>query len=213
MITAFIGQISGIEDICNQWGSIRGNGKTCCMVYYLYEDFLEGRDIFTNFKTTFSTLLPAKKIIEEIKNNQEYYNKKGVSVGLTEFQTTLNSLGSPQDVIKFTSFWGAQSRKLNCDISFDLQRFLDANNRFRNQSDIILRPVKLHKNGEMCKKDRCDKDHYFIIFSLKPEYNVPINFKELVVANEVGQLYNTNEMVFDEIIIEKKKKGGEKNAI
>lgn len=210
MISFFVGQLTGIDDGTENWGSIRGNGKDMSMVYYLNKDAEEGRAIFTNFYTTFSTQLPAQKIVDEITKNPLKYKKNGVSVGLTELSTVLNSLGSSAAQVKFLSYWVQQTRKTNTDVYGNLQRFVDLHPRFRNAADYVLRPVKIHADLSICWYDdisSCEYDEHFIqIYSLKPLINEPITGNDVIVCSEVGKLYNTDEIVYDEIIIPKKNK-------
>ena len=50
MFMAFVGLIDDENsDLC-----IRGNGKTCAMTYYLYWYHTKGKEIWTNYFTTFS---------------------------------------------------------------------------------------------------------------------------------------------------------------
>lgn len=206
MISAFVSSIHGLGEDSEDYGSVRGNGKTISQVFALHEDKEEGRAIFTNYKCTLGKMLPAQKIIEEISNNQDKYNEMGVSVGFTEMQTVLNSLGGSPAVTKFSSFFAAQSRKLNVDVYWDAQILWEVNNRWRNQTDYIFRPFKIHENGEICLIDRCKKDHWVIIHGIKPHIPYNILGEEVINCQEVGKMYNTNEIVFDEIVIEKKKK-------
>jgi hypothetical protein len=205
MITAYISSMLGLGEEYGDYGSVRGNGKTISMVYDLFLDFEDGRTVFTNFETNFSIILPMKKIILELKNNPKKYFDNGISVGITEIQTALNSLGGSTEVIKTSSFVAAQTRKTNCDFKYDLQIFKELNNRFRNQTDIILRPAKFHKNGEICLKDKCSMEHWIEIYGIKPDRPYNILGDERINCQEMGKKYNTNEVVFDEFELPKKK--------
>lgn len=221
MITAIIASIEGLGEDYGDYTSVRGNGKDMTMNYFLHEDKLgEDRAIITNYKCLFADkILPFQKIIEEIDNNKEYYQKKGVSVGITEIQTALNSLGSSQLVIKACTFFAAQTRKRNCDVYYNLQVLKEVNNRWRNQTDTILRPIKIHSDGSVCTKDRCKETdekgqllkHYIIVHSIKPP--IPQNIlidddgKEFCISCEdVGKLYDSDEIIFDEFKIPEKSK-------
>lgn len=203
MITAIVGTYDADYD---DEGSSRGAGKTTTIVYYLDADYEEGRHIFTNFKCSFATVLPAQKIVNEILNNQELYLKEGVSVGLTEISTVLNSLGSTPKQILFLNYWAGQTRKLNCDLYWDIQRYEDANNRLRSATDNILKPKKYHySDNKHCRIDRCMEHHYVKIFSEKPYRDYPITGLEVIDTWKTGKLYDTNQLVFDELILNDKK--------
>ena len=206
MISAFVSSIHGLGEDNDDYGSVRGNGKTISLVFSLHEDKEEGRKIFTNFKCKFADMLPAKQILEEINNNQEKYMEKGVSVGLTEMQTVLNSLGGSPEVSKFCSFFAAQTRKRNVDVYWDAQVFWEVNNRWRNQTDNIFRPFKIHENGDLCPIDSCKQNHWVIIHGIKPYANYNILGEEIINCQETGKLYDTNQVIFDEIVIKRKKK-------
>lgn len=204
MINAFVSSIHGLGEEYDDYGSVRGNGKTVSLVYSLYEDKEEGREIFTNFKCNFSIMLPAKQILEELNKNQEKYREMGVSIGLTEMQTVLNSLGGSPEVSKFCSFFAAQTRKRNCDVYWDSQVFWEVNNRWRNQTDNIFRPFKIHEDGSQCGIDSCKELHWVLIHGIKPYVPYNILGDEVINCQEVGAMFDTNEIVFDEIIFQKK---------
>lgn len=195
MITAFV----GIYDDSNELGCLRGNGKTCSMVYYLHQDFLEGRKVFSNFYTTFSKQMPTQQILEIIKAEK----LTNISVAITETQQVLNSLGSSQQAVKFISEWVSQTRKNDTDLYFDCQRFNDVHIRLRKQTDIILRPEKYHADGNICNFDRCSQKHYISIFAEKPFREKAITGDKYIDASEVGKMYDTNQIVYDEIIVKK----------
>lgn len=210
MINAFVSSIHGLGEEYDDFGSVRGNGKTVSLVYSLHEDMEEGRAIFTNFKCNFSIMLPAKQILDELNNNQEKYRIKGVSIGLTEMQVVLNSLGGSPQVSKFCSYFAAQTRKRNCDVYWDAQVFWEVNNRWRNQTDNIFRPFKVHESGDLCGKDSCPELHWVLIHGIKPYAPYNILGEEVINCQEVGAMFDTNEIVFDEIIIPKKSDNSKK---
>lgn len=195
MIIALVGIYDDYE--VDDTGSSRGGGKTTSMVYYLDADYEEGRYIFTNFWCSFAKVLPAQKIVDEILAHPEKYKKDGVSVGLTEFQTVLGSLGSGAKQVLFLNYWVTQTRKLNVDLYYDLQRFRDANNRVRAMTDNVLKPRKYHADGKPCRMDRCTEHHYVKIFSEKPYRVNPLTGNEVIDTWLTGKMYNTNELIFD----------------
>lgn len=207
MITAIIGTISEIEED----GSIRGNGKNITETYYLKNDSLSGRKIFTNYYTNFSEVLPAKQIIEKcLAEYQNYPN--GISIGLTEIQVTFDSMGSKKNQTRFIMWFIQQSRKLNADVYYDTQRLQDVNIKLRVQTDNMLQPVKIHSDGKTCRLDRCARlDHFIKVYSLKPYRKRPITGNEVIDCSIVGKMYNTRQLVFDEVIIDEPKKHSKKS--
>ena len=210
MITAIISSIRGLGEEYEDYGSVRGNGKNVLETFALYEDYENGRKIFTNYYTTFSEQMSFQNIIQYLKDNPKEFQSRGVSFGISEIQTAFNSIGNSKAVTMLVSTVAAQTRKLNCDMYYDLQILWEAGNRLRNQTDVILRPIKLHADGTICLKDSCEEEHWVIAHSIKPPkpYNILRDEKgnEMAInCQEIGKLYDTNELIFDEIIIPTKK--------
>lgn len=187
-------------------GSLRGNGKDNSMVYFLHEDFLEGREVITNFFTTFSKMERFKIIVDMIING----DLENVSIGLTEIQAFLNSLGTSSKIINFADKAVSQTRKREVDLHYTTQRFFNVHKRLRTQTDRVLEPRKYHYDDTICLKDRCKLPHLIKVYSVSPWLKNPL---QTLKAEKVGELYNTNEVISDEInkeeLIQKtpKKKG------
>jgi hypothetical protein len=219
--------------------SKKGNGKTLCLVYYGYREAKEqGRKVFSNFHTKFSTYRPAQDIFNDlghlldlagkygaygtitdiIKNfdsifahyplkpaeQTEFYEIRslfteyyGSLVLLTEFQKFFNSLGTSTKTIKWIEGIMTQLRKLEIDLMWDSQRPISAGNRTREYTETFLVPQKFHEDDlSPCDKDICTREHLVYIYS-----DIPFREKELVilVAREVGALYDTNEIIGDNL--------------
>lgn len=182
MIFAIVGGISETEI------GIRGNGKTAAMTYYLYKASLGGHTVLTNYHTTFSEYLTT----EEIKDRVLGSDLKDVSLGFDELQTFLNSLGEKKDVVKsFVNEMIAQTRKRNVDVYWASQNYYEIHNRLRRQTDMIIKPVKRHVNGELCIRDNCTKPHRIWIWSVTPTQKL----LQVIRAEAVGTLYNQNEII------------------
>lgn len=178
MITAFIG---------NDY-LLRGNGKTLSMVYYLYQDYKRGRRVITNFYTTFSEQKPLLDITTGVLDT----DLQDVSLGFTEIQTVLNSLGTKSNIITFIDEMVSQTRKRNVSIMWDTQRWMNVHIRLREQTDIVIKPFKTHTDKAVCYKDSCNEKHYIFVMS-----EVPKRYSPLVVldAEKVGALFDSNQII------------------
>lgn len=200
MIYGFVGTY---DDLYNK--GLRGNGKTLTVTNYLYEDYLEGRLIYTNYYTSFSNVMDTQKIVELIFNSD--INKfQNVSIGIDEIQLILNSIGTKGKALKFIMNLIAQSRKRNVDIYYTTQRFLDIHKRLRTQTDMIFEPFKKHYHyednnlilDETCIKDNCNKPHIICVYPKRPELFKIIKY---IYADKVGNLYDSNQIIIEELSI------------
>lgn len=196
MLYAFVGTF----DDSYRYG-LRGNGKTLSMTYYLYQDYLNGKNIFTNYKTTFSEVMTTQEIIEFILSLDDLTN---ISIAIDEIQKIMNSIGTSAKDVKFIENFISQSRKRKTDIYYATQRFKNVHNRIRVQTDTILQPVKRHYTkinnqiylGEICVLDNCDMQHIIEVRCEFPHLLKPINY---LLCDKVGCLYNTDEIVKEEL--------------
>ncbi len=193
MIIAMVGTF---DDTC--FGSIRGNGKSMSMVYFGYQSFKEGKQVYSNFKTSFSTLVTLNELLD-LFNNQSLQN---TIVLLDEAQVYLPNTGVKKGVINdIIGRFISQSRKRGIDIYLSTQRYGNLNNQLRLHIDEILLPIKCHEDGTQCFKDTCKLPHFIHVYSTKNDK------KPLVVldAAKVGKLYDTNEIIFDSYISQEEK--------
>lgn len=172
---------------------IVGNGKSLCMTYYLHEDkFKSFRDIYTNYKTTFSTKLGIMEIFNRIKEGEIQYS----SIGIDEMPSILNSLGSRAQNVLFSEKIIGQLRKYDDNFYYTAQRFFSVQNRIRILTSIILEPHKIHEDLTACYEPNCKREHLILVYSWEP-------FKEdyikCLIASKVGLLYDTNEFINDEM--------------
>ncbi len=190
MIHAFVGIIQNERRNC-----IRGGGKTCSMTGYLLLAKSVGKQVYTNYYTDFSDKIDsAQNIITYLHENEP----GDVIVGFTEFQNTINSMGTGIKATKFINRFASQIRKLDCDALYDTQRLADIHVRLRNHTDYIWIPEKRHRNDlSLCNNDRCPRtDHDIYVYRAFPEYPYWIrNFK----ADIIGKHYNSRERIYDEI--------------
>jgi hypothetical protein len=188
MIYGFFGSIPGCP---HQRGShaLRGNGKTLCLTFVGYLDYLSGRDVISNYKTSFSEFVSTERIAEMVI----YEDIRDTTILLSELQLYMNSLGvNTKELRSFVGSVIGQSRKRNTDIHYDTQRYTDVHPRIRVQTDRAFLPRKFHADGKPCQLDRCDKPHFIYLYQHDPYMEHPI---VKLRADKFGALYDTNEIV------------------
>lgn len=188
MIYGFFGSIPGCP---HQRGdhALRGNGKTLCLTFVGYLDHLSGRDVISNYKTSFSELISTERIAEMVI----YEDIRDTTILLSELQLYMNSLGvNTKELRNFVGSVIGQSRKRNTDIHYDTQRYTDVHPRIRVQTDRAFLPRKFHGDGKPCQLDRCDKKHFIYLYQHDPYMEHPI---VKLQADQFGGLYDTNEIV------------------
>ena len=188
MIYGFFGSIPGCP---HQRGShaLRGNGKTLCLTFVGYLDYLSGRDVISNYKTSFSEFVSTERIAEMVI----YEDIRDTTILLSELQLYMNSLGvNTKELRSFVGSVIGQSRKRNTDIHYDTQRYTDVHPRIRVQTDRAFLPRKFHADGKPCQLDRCDSAHFIYLYQHDPYMEHPI---VKLRADKFGVLYDTNEIV------------------
>lgn len=178
---------------------ISGNGKTLSVTHYLYQDFLEGAAIYSNFETSFGKKLRTIDMFNRVKKGQI---EEGSSIAIDELTKILNSMGAKSQDVLFSEGIVGQLRKFDIDLYWTGQRFKSAVNRIRYLTNIVLIAYKTHLDETPCYEPRCKKEHYIWVFS-----QIPFIEKHLVrlTASEVGKLYNTKEFIDDELNIPSEK--------
>ena len=188
MIYGFFGSIPGCP---HQRGhhALRGNGKTLCLTFVGYLDYLSGRDVISNYKTSFSEFVSTERIAEMVI----YEDIRDTTILLSELQLYMNSLGvNTKELRSFIGSVIGQSRKRNTDIHYDTQRYTDVHPRIRVQTDRAFLPRKFHGDGKPCQLDRCEKKHFIYLYQHDPYMEHPI---VKLQADQFGGLYDTNEIV------------------
>lgn len=202
MIAAFIGCYDE-EEIRTP---ISGTGKTCGMTGYGKLDSDEGKIIWSNYQTTFSSeILGMQAMINKISSETIDYD---LVLLITEMKKILNSCGSTQNEILFIDNFVSQLRKIGADkgsvdLSWDDQRYMSIQKRLRIHTTNILIPYKTHLDNSPCYSVKCKDHHKIYIFSHKPFIEDEIIIFDAV---EVGKLYNTYEISYDKLDIPKKGK-------
>jgi len=195
MIIAFIGTLDDESET-----PISGTGKTCSMTGYLYQDYLAGKTIYTNYHTDFSeNIMGFQTMINKLKG----IHSPNVILGISEMQSVLNSLGSTQQQVLFIDAFASQLRKIDVDIYYDTQRMMNIHKRLRVHTDVILIPYKTHFDDKPCYFNRCQKPHKIYVYSQKPFKEKPIICFD---ATQVGKLYDTLEIIYDVLELPKEKR-------
>jgi hypothetical protein len=200
MLMAIVGMIDDeIIDTC-----IRGNGKTNVLTYYLYRYHLQGKEIWTNYYTTFSDeIIGFQEMINKLKEMKRNEEKINVILGVTEMQELISSIGSTKTQELFISSFANQIRKLNTDCLYDTQIFKNINIKLRRHTENVRIPIKLHRDFKPCNFDRCEELHLIEIHSYIPFKREALR---VIKAYEVGKLYNSMDVVIDTLEIPKEEK-------
>src|SRR5690554_5237820 len=131
MIYGFFGSIPGCP---HQRGhhALRGNGKTLWLKFARSPHSPSGRDLISNYKTSFSEFVSTGRIAEMVI----YEDIRDTTILLSELQLYMNSLGvNTKELRSFVGSVIGQSRKRNTDIHYDTQRYTDIHPRIRVQTD------------------------------------------------------------------------------
>ena len=183
--------------------SMRGNGKTLSAVFFAKNEYDKGREIYTNFYTTFSKMFKMNDLIEMFSNG----NLSNVVIVIDECQVYLNNSGVSVKTRKalITNFI-AQTRKTNVDVILTTQRFMQLHKELREQCDVILLASKYHYNDRgitsACTVDNCTRDHVVRLFNMNTSQYLPY----VLDCKRIGKLYNSNEIVLDNFEIPAKTK-------
>lgn len=179
--------------------SIRGNGKTLSAVFLAHNEYKKGRTIYTNFKTSFSIMYRMNDLITMFNDGK----LNNVLVIIDEAQIYLNNSGISVKARKamITNFI-AQTRKSNVDVILTSQRFMQLHKELREQCDIILIASKYHYNTHgitgLCTVDNCRRKHCVRLFSMNSSSFLPY----VLDCEKIGALYDSNEIILDNYVIE-----------
>jgi len=113
----------------------QGAGKTISIVKFLLDDWLNGKNILTNFglkEISYDFLI--KKMLLEYSQNQEQINN--TSIGITELHTIIDSRNSAAN--KFMTWFFLQLRKRGVTLYGDTQHFGQIDKRVRDETDMFI---------------------------------------------------------------------------
>ncbi len=202
MIVAFVGTVDEDDSAL----PITGNGKTCSMVGFMYNDYMElKKECWTNFKTDFSESFGFQTMIDRIKAEAENDRiNPDLILGVTEMRRILDAVGSNPEQLLYIDDFAEQIRKLDCTLYYDTQRFNSIHKRLRIHTNVILIPYKVHMDNKPCFLPSCMLPHKIYVYSHRPFKAKPIHCFDAV---EVGKHYNTKEFCKDRLVLPKKVKG------
>jgi hypothetical protein len=179
---------------------IRGNGKSMAMTWHAHRKSLEGYEVYTNYKTTFSTQITVDEMIEMFMKRGATFHH--VLFCVDEIGEYIDSHGGNTKEVR--SFMGMvkQLRKRWSDMSWTNQRYADVSKQVRIQTEEVYKPVKTHLDRRRCSLDVCPKPHLIWLWRVRPPYPRPLC---IINASGVGTLYNTEEIIIDKITVPPKK--------
>jgi hypothetical protein len=149
-------------------------------------------------------------MVDKLRELRKKGDNRKIVLGVTEMQDLINSVGTQQEQLLYVDSFTNQMRKLECDCLYDTQIFKNVNIRLRRHTENIRIPFKYHLNNHECNFDRCEQKHFIDVFSFKPFKKERIR---RLKAWEVGKMYNSKEMVIDQLILEKAEKNQKKKEI
>lgn len=202
MIVAFVGTIDEDESAL----PITGNGKTCAMTGYSYNDFVAGKEIWSNYQTDYSKeVIGFQTMINKLEENVEK-NKinPDIILAVTEIRRIIDAVGSTTEQILYIDNFVEQIRKMECVLYYDTQRFNSVHKRLRIHTNVILIPYKTHFDESACYLPSCMKPHKIYVYSHKPYRRNPVACFDSI---ETGKHYDTKEFCKDKLVLPKKPKG------
>jgi hypothetical protein len=202
MIVAFVGTIDEDESAL----PITGNGKTCAMTGFSYNDFVAGKEIWSNFQTDYSKeIIGFQTMINRLEDNVT--NNKinpDIILAVTEIRRIIDAVGSTTEQILYIDNFVEQIRKMECVLYYDTQRFNSVHKRLRIHTNVILIPYKTHFDESACYLPSCMKPHKIYVYSHKPYRRNPVACFDSI---ETGRHYDTKEFCKDKLVLPKRPKG------
>ena len=202
MIVAFVGTIDEDESAL----PITGNGKTCAMTGFSYNDFVSGKEVWSNFQTDYSKeVIGFQTMINRLEEN--VVNNKinpDIILAVTEIRRIIDAVGSTTEQILYIDNFVEQIRKMECVLYYDTQRFNSVHKRLRIHTNVILIPYKTHFDKSACYLPSCMKPHKIYVYSHKPYRRNPVACFDSI---ETGRHYDTKEFCKDKLVLPKRPKG------
>jgi hypothetical protein len=202
MIVAFVGTIDEDESAL----PITGNGKTCAMTGFSYNDFVSGKEVWSNFQTDYSKeVIGFQTMINRLEEN--VVNNKinpDIILAVTEIRRIIDAVGSTTEQILYIDNFVEQIRKMECVLYYDTQRFNSVHKRLRIHTNVILIPYKTHFDESACYLPSCMKPHKIYVYSHKPYRRNPVACFDSI---ETGKHYDTKEFCKDKLVLPKRPKG------
>ena len=165
-----------------------GNGKTMTMTWLGYCDYLEGREVVSNYKTTFTE----EKNVEDMVNLFNTTDLQNISFLIDELHVVFDSLGHKQGKMRLITNMITQTRKRKVDLYYTTQRYMNVHKRLRDMTAYILLPYKIHLDGNVCNIDSCKEEHEIVITSQVPQKPWPL---KILNCTACGTLYDSNQII------------------
>jgi hypothetical protein len=166
-----------------------GNGKTMAMTWFGYEDYLEGRKVLSNYKTSFTEMATVENMVEMFNTT----DLQDITFLIDEIHVVFDSLGHKQNKTRLITNMITQTRKRNVDLYFTTQRWKNVHTRLRSMTAYVLQPIKVHpESGRVCNQDSCKAEHEIIITCVLPRKPWPL---KILNCEAVGGLYNSNQII------------------
>ena len=159
-----------------------GSGKTLLMTYLAFQDFKDGRNVFSNYGLKFKFEPFNRKFLENYSNDGS--GLMDCTVCADEFHIWFDSRNSMSKSSKMISYMINQCRKRSVDFMFTTQTIEQVDIRLRRAISLIAYP-KLYQ---------VDKKR----FTLKVKYVYPSGVSRVVLykdIQEIFKLYDTNEII------------------
>lgn len=202
MIVSFVGTIDEDESAL----PITGNGKTTSMCGFGWLDFLANREVWSNFKTDFSTqIIGFQEMVDTVMQDAENgKTNPNLILLVTEMRKLLDAVGSTTDQMLYIDNFDEQIRKIGATLYYDTQRFYSIHKRLRIHTNVIFIPYKTHFDEKPCYLPKCMKPHKIYVFSYKPYLEKPVRCFD---AGMVGKHFDTLEFCKDKLRMPKKISG------
>jgi hypothetical protein len=175
--------------ICGEeFGNPIGNLKTYTMTWCLFQDYLHGNTIYSNYGLNF----PHHKIESRTGLREVLQKMDNVSVGLDEFHVYFSGYDSVSrkngnyDIMEF----GKQTRKRKVKLYGTGQTLLDFHKSIRRLMVKVWVTKKLHYNFIECFNEYCEKPHILEVHDLRADMT-----QYYKVNPKIFTLYNSDEIV------------------
>lgn len=165
----------------------KGRGKTLSLVKDLYQYFLDGYRVLTNFHTNFSEFITNDQVLR-LNKDSDLFN---CVLGLDEIQLIFDSRNFRDGNNISFSYFIMQVRKRDIIILGTAQYADSIEKRFRQNLDFVASPY-FYEDSQLCIVN-----YYDITILEDLDFN-PNSFKPACVvfeAEDIFSLYDTYEMI------------------
>lgn len=159
-----------------------GSGKTLLMTHLAHQDFLEGRQVFSNYGLKFKYEPFNKKFLEEYSSRTDGLHD--CTVCADEFHIWFDSRNSMSKASKHTSYMINQCRKRSVDFMFTTQTIDQVDIRLRRAITVICYPTLVKMNDGS--------------YTLKVKMHYPTGKQTTVFYRKIEsvfKLYDTEEII------------------